>query len=111
MSFSAFPIATQNASTNPYPKVILVKGSAPGAAASGQLNLFADTADAHVKVEDESGNIRDLQVMQEVVSASPATPINGTLWFLDDAGTPATVSAYYRKGGVTYGPFPLFTLP
>ena len=44
-----------------------------------------------------------------VLTSAPGSPTDGTGWFFDDGGTPATVSLQYRKGGVTYD-IPLGTI-
>jgi hypothetical protein len=43
-----------------------------------------------------------------VLSADPASPVNGTMWGFDDGGSPASLSIRWRKGGVTYD-FPIGT--
>jgi hypothetical protein len=43
-----------------------------------------------------------------VQAADPASPVNGTVWFFDDGGSPASLSIRWRKGGVTYD-FPIGT--
>jgi hypothetical protein len=94
------------------PSVLVVETAASGldTPAAGEQRIHIDPTTHHLGRKDASANVVDLEVMQNVGTSSPATPINGTAWFIDDGGTPATVSVYYRKGGVTYGPFPLFTL-
>ena len=44
-----------------------------------------------------------------VVTADPASPVDGTAWLFDDAGSPSNISLRIRKGGVTYD-LPIGTL-
>jgi hypothetical protein len=61
-----------------------------------------------VHAQDDAGVVRDLEAIQQVLTSDPASPIDGTVWFFDDGGSPASLSIRWRKAGVTYE-FPIGT--
>lgn len=103
MAFTTLPIETENASNNPYPKLILVEqGSTPSTPDAGTQKVFARSSDGHICAEDDASAVRDLEAIQQTLSADPASPVNGTWWLVDDGGSPASIALRFRKGGVTY---------
>ena len=103
MAFTTFPINTENASNNPFPKLILVEqGSTPATPAAGQQKVYPKTADGHVYALDDAGVERDLEAVQQTLTADPVSPANNTWWLVDDGGSPASVALRFRKGGATY---------
>jgi hypothetical protein len=48
-------------SDNPYPKVIVVEGTAPASPAAGRQALYIDTADHHWKRKNSGGTVTDLE--------------------------------------------------
>lgn len=94
---------TKLGSNNPFPSVLIVEqGSTPTTPSSGQQRLYAKSSDGHFYAVDDAGAARDLEAIQQTLSADPASPVNGTWWLVDDGGSPASVALRVRKGGVTY---------
>jgi hypothetical protein len=48
-------------SDNPYPKILVVEGTAPASPAAGRQALFVDTADHHLKRKNSGGTVTDLE--------------------------------------------------
>jgi hypothetical protein len=67
-------------SDNPYPKVIVVEGSAPASPAAGRQALFIDSADHHWKRKNSGGTVTDLEA-------------GGSSLTVDDEGTPLATAA------------------
>lgn len=90
-------------SNNPFPSVLVVEqASAPTTPAAGRQRLYAKTTDGHFYAVDDAGVERDLEAIQQTLSADPASPVNGTWWLTDDGGSPAAIKLRFRKGGTTY---------
>jgi hypothetical protein len=70
-------------SDNPYPKVIVVEGSAPASPAAGRQALFIDTADHHLKRKNSGGTVTDLETGGG----------GGSSLTVDDEGTPLATAA------------------
>jgi hypothetical protein len=69
-------------SDNPYPKVIVVEGSAPASPAAGRQVLFIDSADHHWKRKNSGGTVTDLEAGG-----------GGSAITVDDEGTPLATAA------------------
>lgn len=94
---------TELGSNNPFPKVIFVEqGSTPTTPAAGQQKLFIDSTTHHLNRVDSSSVVVDLEAIGQVLSADPASPVNGTFWVTDDGGSPAAIKLRFRKGGISY---------
>lgn len=90
-------------SNNPFPSVLIVEqGSTPTTPAAGKQRLYAKSSDGHFYAVDDAGAVRDLEAIQQTLSADPASPVNGTWWLVDDGGSPSSIALRVRKGGVTY---------
>ncbi len=90
-------------SNNPFPSELFVEqGSTPASPAAGRQRLFIDSADHHAKRVNSSGVVVDIEAIGQVLSADPASPVNGQFWVTDDGGSPASIALKFRKGGVTY---------
>jgi hypothetical protein len=70
--------------------------------AAGEQREFIDSATHHQSRKDSSGVVVDIEAIGQVLSADPASPVNGQFWITDDGGSPASVALKFRKGGVTY---------
>jgi hypothetical protein len=68
-------------SDNPYPKILVVEGTAPASPAAGRQALFVDTADHHLKRKNSGGTVTDLEAG------------GGSAITVDDEGTPLTTAA------------------
>jgi hypothetical protein len=87
-------------SDNPYPKILVVEGSAPASPAAGRQALFIDSADHHWKRKNSGGTVTDLEAtgggsaltIQDEGSplATAATTINFTGAGVTASGTGAT---------------------
>jgi hypothetical protein len=94
-------------SDNPYPKVIVVEGTAPASPAAGRQALYIDTADHKLKRKNSSGTVTDLEaggsaltVQDEGSSlATAATTINFTGAGVTASGTGATKTVNIPGGG------------
>jgi hypothetical protein len=67
-------------SDNPYPKILVVEGTAPASPAAGRQALYIDTADHKLKRKNSSGTVTDLEA-------------GGSALTVDDEGTPLTTAA------------------
>jgi hypothetical protein len=67
-------------SDNPYPKVLVVEGTAPASPAAGRQALFVDSADHHLKRKNSGGTVTDLEA-------------GGSALTVDDEGTPLATAA------------------
>jgi hypothetical protein len=94
---------------NPFPKVIVVEGSAPASPAAGAQALFIDSADHHWKRKNSGGTVTDLEatgggsaltIQDEGSSlATAATTINFTGAGVTASGTGATKTVTIPGGG------------
>jgi hypothetical protein len=69
-------------SDNPYPKILVVEGSAPASPAAGRQALFIDSADHHWKRKNSGGTVTDLEAGG-----------GGSAITVDDEGTPLATAA------------------
>ena len=96
-------------SDNKFPKVIVVEGSAPSNADSGDQKLFIDSADHHLKRKNSSGTVVDIEsggsaltVVQGATTVTPVTEINFTAGAtVTDAGSGVADVAVGGGGGLT----------
>ncbi len=97
-------------SNNPFPSVLIVETTAaPTSPSTGRQRVYIDATSHRFNRKTSTGGTVDMEFMQAFSTADPATPVNGTLWFFDDGGTPSNLSVRVRKAGVTYE-IPLGTL-
>lgn len=97
------PTSTKLGSNNQFPSLLFVEqGSTPTTPDANQQRVYPKTANGHFHAVDDAGAERDLEAIQQTLSADPASPVNGTWWLVDDGGSPASVALRVRKGGVTY---------
>lgn len=98
-----YPFDTIQTGNATFPKVLFEEqGSDPTTPASGKQNVYPKTSNGHLHAQDDAGAVRDIEAIQQTLSADPASPVNGSWWLVDDGGSPASVAIRFRKGGVTY---------
>ena len=97
------PTSTKLGSNNPFPSLLFVEqGSTPTTPDANQQRVYPKTANGRFHAVDDAGAERDLEAIQQTLSADPASPVNGTWWLVDDGGSPSSIALRVRKGGVTY---------
>jgi hypothetical protein len=65
-------------SDNPYPKILVVEGSAPASPAAGRQALFIDSADHHWKRKNSGGTVTDLEAGGGGGSALTVEEVDGS---------------------------------
>jgi hypothetical protein len=102
-------------SDNPYPKVLVVEGTAPASPAAGRQALFVDTADHHLKRKNSGGTVTDLEAAASGITvqdeggalSTAATTINFTGAGVTASGTTATKTVNIPGGGGGSSPYGL----
>lgn len=72
----------------------------PATPDAGITEVYTKTSNGHLHAQDDAGAVRDVEAIQQTLSADPASPVNGTWWLVDDGGS--SVALRFRRGGVTY---------
>jgi hypothetical protein len=88
----SLPTSTKLGSNNEFPKLILVEGAAPGAAAAGEQKIFIDSADHKVKRETSAAAVKsidgDMRGPGTTVTDNAIARMDGTTGDLMQAGAP-----------------------
>lgn len=102
-----YPFDTIQTGNATFPKLLFEDQSGdPATPDSGKLNLYPKDGQLHV--QDDAGNVRNIEAVQQALTADPSPLVDGMVWYFDDGGSPASLVLRWRKAGVTYE-FPIGT--